>query len=65
MFKRGKAHACVLNERECRADFEQALKLDPSIQSAVDKELKMLAVRQKQRDAELSKHLKGMFSGFE
>nr|CAB3220763.1 AH receptor-interacting protein [Phallusia mammillata] len=64
LFKRGKAYAFGMDEKECRQDFERALQLDPTIKSAVEKELRELAVRQKQRDAELSKHLKGMFSGF-
>ena len=58
-FKRGKAYAFVLDEKECRRDFERALKIDPSVKAAVDRELKDLEKRQKERDAELSKHLKG------
>ncbi|XP_076810413.1 AH receptor-interacting protein-like [Clavelina lepadiformis] len=61
LFKRGKAHSHILDETECRADFDLALKLDPSIRGQVNRELKALSVRQKQRDCQLSKHLKGMF----
>lgn len=61
LFKRGKAHALILNEKESREDFKQALKLDPSIKSAVDREINAMQRRLKERDGELSRHLKGMF----
>ena len=61
LFKRGKAHALILNERECHDDFNLAVKIDPSVKAAVNKELAALQKRMKERDEELSKHLKGMF----
>jgi len=61
LFKRGKAHALILNEKECKEDFDTVLKLDPTVRSAVNKELTALQKRKKERDDELSKHLKGMF----
>ena len=62
LFKRGKAHACRLEEKECLRDMTQALKLDPSIQPHVDRELKQMEVRKKERDAQLSRNLRGMFN---
>uniref|UniRef100_H2YH26 AIP/AIPL N-terminal FKBP-type PPIase domain-containing protein n=1 Tax=Ciona savignyi TaxID=51511 RepID=H2YH26_CIOSA len=62
LFKRGKAHAMILNEKECKSDFQRAIKLDPTVQGAVNRELTAMGEREKQRDSALSKHLKGMFN---
>ncbi|XP_004225865.2 AH receptor-interacting protein isoform X1 [Ciona intestinalis] len=51
-------HAMILDEKECKADFNRALKLDPTIRGEVNRELAAMEARQKQRDNALSKHLK-------
>lgn len=61
LFKRGKAHAALLDEKECKADFDLLLKLDPSLEPAVNRELRNLSDLQRNRDAELATHLRGMF----
>jgi len=61
LFKRGKAHAILLNERECHADFSLALKLDPSVKVAIYREIQAMEKQMKVRDRKLSSYLKGMF----
>lgn len=61
LFKRGKAYAAQLDEKECRADFDLVVQLDPTLEKDVKRELRKLHNMQKERDAELSSHLKGMF----
>lgn len=61
LFKRGKAYAALLDEKESRADFDLVVKLDPSLEPDVKRELQRLQRMQKKRDAALSSHLQGMF----
>lgn len=62
LFKRGKAHSILLNEKECHRDFSRLLQLDPSKKSLVCKELRSMEILMKSRDKKLSSVLKGMFN---
>jgi len=60
-FKRGKAHSILLNERECCEDFTKAIKLDPKVRHAVEKQLRVMQQQLKSRDKDLHQSLRGMF----
>ncbi|KAI4890053.1 hypothetical protein NFI96_017193 [Prochilodus magdalenae] len=51
-FKRGKAHAAVWNEAEARADFAKVVALDPSLGPVVEKEIRVMEdkIREKKRE---------------
>ncbi|XP_060782579.1 AH receptor-interacting protein [Neoarius graeffei] len=61
-FKRGKAHAAVWNEVEARADFEKVLALDPSLGPAVNKEIRAMEERIRQKDKEEKGRYKKLFT---
>ena len=58
-FRRGKAHAAVWDVKEATADLKKAAELDPSLAKTVEKELKDLAERVKEKDKEERERLKG------
>lgn len=61
LFKRGKAHAILLNEKECHEDFSRALQLDPTTKAAIHREVREMEKQMKLRDRSLSSSLRGMF----
>lgn len=61
-YKRAKAHAAVWNEKEARADFAKVLELDPSLESSVAKELRILEERIRTKDKEDKNRYKGLFN---
>ncbi|XP_061198185.1 AH receptor-interacting protein-like [Saccostrea echinata] len=62
LFRRAKAHVGAWNPLEAREDFSKVMTLDPSLSTAVQKELKNLEELQKQKDSEDRNKLKGLFS---
>ncbi|XP_043940085.1 AH receptor-interacting protein [Protopterus annectens] len=60
-FRRGKAHAAIWNKEDAEKDFAMALKLDPSLTSLVNRELKMLEARMQEKDKEDKIRFKGLF----
>ncbi|XP_072354224.1 AH receptor-interacting protein [Scyliorhinus torazame] len=60
-FKRGKAQGAVWNEKEARHDLSAAAKLDPSLVPLVNRELRLLDERMRQKDEEDKFRFKGMF----
>ncbi|XP_075155896.1 AH receptor-interacting protein [Haematobia irritans] len=61
LFRRAKAHFGAWNPNEARDDFQQALELDPSLQTAVNKELKAIERTQHERDLEDKRRLQALF----
>lgn len=59
LYRRGKAHAACWNVEEAKADFAEAVRLDPSLSKGVEKELKVLAERVREQDAVDKERLKG------
>jgi AH receptor-interacting protein len=52
-FRRGKSHAAVFNFEEAKRDFDQVKELDPTMTSAVEKEVKIMnQVRQRKTQQE-------------
>ncbi|XP_071946593.1 AH receptor-interacting protein-like [Antedon mediterranea] len=62
LFRRGKAHSACWNFTEAEKDFERAVELDPSLTTAVKKELKKMEMKQKQKDTEDREKLKNLFN---
>lgn len=62
MFRRAKAHIGAWNPQEAREDFNKVMTLDPSLATAVQKEMNKLEELQKQKDIEDRNRLKGLFS---
>ena len=58
-FRRGKAYAAVWDVKEAKADFNKAVELDPTLEKTVEKEIKALMARVKEKDAEEKLRLKG------
>lgn len=61
LFRRAKAHYGAWNPQEAREDFQRAAELDPTLQSAVNKELKAIDKTQHERDIEDKKRLQSLF----
>lgn len=61
-YKRAKAHAAVWNEREARADFAKVVELDPSLESSVVKELRLMEEKIRTKDKEEKNRYKGLFN---
>lgn len=61
-FKRGKAHAAVWNEAEARADFAIVVKLDPTLESSVTKELRAMEERIRKKEKEEKGRFKKLFT---
>lgn len=61
-FKRGKAHAAVWNTQEAQADFAKVLELDPALEPIVNRELRALETRIRQKDQEEKARFRGIFS---
>ncbi len=61
-FKRGKAHAAVWNEAEARADFAKVIKLDPSLETSVAKELRAMEDRIREQQKETKGLYKNLFN---
>ncbi|XP_023686500.1 AH receptor-interacting protein [Paramormyrops kingsleyae] len=61
-YKRGKAHAAVWNEEQARADFARVVKLDPSLEPSVAKELRLMEERLKEKQREEKNRFKSLFS---
>lgn len=59
LFRRAKAHSSCWNVEQAREDFKEVCKLDPSLARTVDKELKSLASRVKEKDEQDRDHFKG------
>ncbi|KAK9503650.1 hypothetical protein O3M35_010166 [Rhynocoris fuscipes] len=59
LFRRGKAHASVWNYEEAKKDFEAALKLDPTLDTCINKCLKDIELQIKQKENKLKENLKG------
>ena len=59
LFRRGKAYAAVWDVKEAKADLGKAAELDPSLVKTVDKELKSLMARVREKDEEEKQRLKG------
>ena len=62
LFRRAKAHVGAWNPQEAQEDFNKVMTLDPSLSTAVQKELKNLEELKKQKDSEDRNKLKGLFS---
>ena len=58
-FRRGKAYAAVWDVKEAKADLGKAVELDPTLAKTVDKEIKALMERVKEKDAEEKLRLRG------
>ena len=64
LYRRGKAHAASWDVQEATADLQRAAELDPSLRSAVEKELKSLVQRVKEKDVVERERLRGkLFAG--
>lgn len=61
LYRRAKAHAGAWNPEEAIYDFQQAAELDPSLQSNVQKELKVIDGLKRQRDLQDRKCLQKLF----
>ncbi|XP_061402912.1 AH receptor-interacting protein [Musca vetustissima] len=61
LYRRAKAHFGAWNPKEAREDFQRAAELDPSLQMAVQKELKAIDKTQHERDLEDKKRLQSLF----
>lgn len=61
-FKRGKAHAAVWNEAEARDDFDKVIKLDPSLETSVAKELRAMEDRIREKQKEEKGRYKNLFN---
>ena len=58
-FRRGKAYAHTWDVKEAKADLEKAAELDPSLAKTVEKEIKALMQRVKEKDTEEKLRLRG------
>ncbi|XP_026100393.1 AH receptor-interacting protein isoform X2 [Carassius auratus] len=61
-FKRGKAHAMVWNEAQARADFAKVIELDPSLETSVAKELRVMEDRIRDKQKEEKGRYKNLFN---
>ena len=59
LFRRGKAHSGCWNVSEAREDLERVVQLDPSLSKTVEKELKSLSSRVREKELEERELLKG------
>lgn len=59
LFRRAKAHSASWNTVEAKEDFKEVCRLDHSLAKTVDKELKSLASRVKEKDEQERDHFKG------
>ena len=59
LFRRAKAHAASWNVEEAKADFAEVVRLDPSLSRTVEKEVRTLILRVKEKDADERERLKG------
>uniref|UniRef100_A0A170X9A4 Ah receptor-interacting n=1 Tax=Triatoma infestans TaxID=30076 RepID=A0A170X9A4_TRIIF len=59
LFRRGKAHAAIWNYKEAKSDFEQSLKLDPSLSACINKCLKEIDLEMKDGELQMKDNLKG------
>lgn len=50
------------NEREARADFAKVVELDPSLESSVAKELRLMEEKIRTKDKEDKSRYKGLFN---
>ena len=62
LFRRAKAHAAVWNVKEAHEDFDKVSTIDPTLESAVKKELAALDLKVKAKNNQEASRLKGMFS---
>lgn len=59
LYRRGKAYSASWDVEEAKSDLTRATELDPSLANAVEKELKGLTKRVKEKDAAERERLKG------
>ncbi|KAK7791858.1 hypothetical protein R5R35_000906 [Gryllus longicercus] len=59
LFRRAKAHVGAWNPQEAQDDFDEALKLNPSLNAVIKKEMKALEELRKQKNEEDKAKLKG------
>lgn len=59
LYRRGKAHSASWSVEEARRDLTRAAQLDPSLANTVEKELKSLTKRVKDKDTAERERLKG------
>ena len=59
LFRRAKAHSASWNAEEAREDFERVVQLDPTLGRTVDKELKALSARLKEKEEQEKQQFKG------
>ena len=59
LYRRGRAHSASWDVHEATRDLRMAVELDPSLGSAVEKELKALTQRVKEKDAAERERLRG------
>lgn len=62
LYRRAKAHVGAWNPEEARIDFLRVMELDPTLETAVKKELKSLDEKIKDKNSDDKQKLKGMFS---
>ncbi|XP_043854325.1 aryl-hydrocarbon-interacting protein-like 1 [Dromiciops gliroides] len=61
-YVRARAHAEVWNEAEAKADLQKVLELDPAMQKAVRKELRVLEIRMEEQREEERRRCRNMLS---
>jgi len=59
LYRRAKAHAACWNTEEAKSDFARVVKLDPSLSKSVEKELRTLTERVREKDIDERERLKG------
>lgn len=59
LYRRAKAHAACWNTEEAKSDFASVVKLDPSLSKSVEKELRTLTERVREKDMDERERLKG------
>ncbi len=59
LFRRAKAHVGAWNPQEAKKDFLRVVQIDKTLDKAVQKELKILANMENEKDAEDKEKLKG------
>ena len=59
LYRRGRASAACWNVEEAKSDFARVVELDPSLCRAVDKELKTLTTRVREKDIAEKARLRG------
>ena len=62
LFRRATAHHAVWNPSEARKDYNQAMELDPSLTSTVEKSLAKLSLEEKQKDMSDKERYRRAFS---